>query len=609
MRSVAEVRAAITAPGLPFEMDEIDVRGVRTRVWKHAPPTLRAVLEQSAGYGDAPFLVYEGERVSFAEHFAQAAAFARALVERYGIVKGDRVAIAMRNYPEWPVAFFGAAVAGAVAVPLNAWWSAAELEYGLRDSGARVLVADAERAERLAAALPGLGIPVIVVRGEPAGANAAPPGAGGGAAGAGTEAARTGGAGSGPADAGRGAADARPGKGKAGPAGVDAYEDVLGDVRAGGEPVLPDVPLEPDDDATIFYTSGTTGRAKGALGTHRNITTNPVSLAYGLVSADVRAGGDPERAAAAARRVTLLSVPFFHATGCHSALVSSALQGGTIVLMRKWDAERALELIQRERVTSFGGVPSMAWQALTHPRFAEYDTSSLTGVSYGGAPAPPRLLGTITERLPERVAGNGYGLTETSSVTTYNAGVNYLERPDSVGPPVAVCDVRVVGPDGGELPAGEVGELLIKGPNVIKGYWNNPEATARAFRDGWFRSGDLARVDADGFVYIVDRAKDMLIRGGENVYCAEVEAALYEHPDVLDCAVIGVPHEVLGEEVGAVVRLRPGAAAGPDGLRAFLAERIAAFKVPAHLWFRDEELPRNPSGKLLKTRLRTELLT
>ncbi|WP_347256698.1 class I adenylate-forming enzyme family protein [Actinomadura sp. RB99] len=568
LTSIAEVRARLTAPGQLFEMDEVDIRGVRTRVWKNAPTTLREILELSRGHGDAPFLVYEDDRLSFAEHHRRAAAFGRLLVAEHGIAKGDRVAIGMRNYPEWSVAFFGAAVAGAVVVPLNAWWSADELEYGLRDSGARLLIADAERAERLAGVLPGLGIPLLVAR--PAGAP---------------------------------------------PAGGEDFDAALaraladGTDGADGAGALPDVAIGPEDDATIFYTSGTTGRSKGALGTHRNITTNPVSLAYGLLSAGVRAGATIEQLTRPQPRVTLLSVPFFHATGCHSVLVSSALQGGTVVLMYKWDVTKALQLIERERVTGFGGVPTMAWQVLTSPDFDKYDTSSLTGVSYGGAPAAPALVDKIKERLPQRVPGNGYGLTETSSVTTYNGGVNYLEHPDSVGPPVAVCDVRVVDPATGEdLPPGEVGELLIAGPNVIKGYWNKPEATAQAFADGWFHSGDLARVDDDGFVYIVDRAKDMLIRGGENIYCAEVEAALYEHPAVADCAVIGVPHDVLGEEVGAVVVPRPGTAPAPEEIQAFLRERIAAFKVPVHFWFRDEGLPRNPGGKILKTRLRSELL-
>jgi long-chain acyl-CoA synthetase len=557
VRSLDEVKAALTAPGQLFEMDEVEIRGARTRVWKHAPPSLRSVLEITRLHGDTTFLVYEDERLTFEQHFRHAATFALRLTERYGVHKGDRVAIAMRNFPEWSVAFFGAAAIGAVVVPLNAWWTAPELEYGLRDSGAKVLVADEERAGRLAEVLPGLGIATIVVRG-----------------------------------------DGTP------PAGAEPFESVLGEV---GD-TLPDVAIDPDDDATIFYTSGTTGHPKGALGTQRNITTNPLSLAYAMAAAAVRAGGTIEEVAAPQRRITLLSVPLFHATGCHSVLIASALSGGTIVLMRKWNAERALELIARERVTTFGGVPTMAWQVLTSPEFDEHDTSSLTGVSYGGAPAPPKLVEKIKERLPARTPGNGYGLTETSSVTTYNGGINYLEHPDSVGPPVAVCDVKVVDPLRNEVPTGEVGELLIKGPNVIKGYWNRSDTTADAFAGGWFHSGDLARVDAEGFVYIVDRAKDMLIRGGENVYCAEVEAAVYEHAAVADAAVIGVPHDELGEEVGAVVCLRPGASVTVDELREFLRERIAAFKVPSHVWFRDGELPRNPGGKVLKTRLRAEIL-
>ena len=557
MQSLEEVSALLTAPGQLFELDEAEVRGTRTRVWKHAPPSLRSILEISRLHGDATFLVYEDDRLTYEEHFRHAATFARNLAARYGVRKGDRVAIVARNLPEWSVAFFGAAVLGAVVVPLNAWWTAPELEYGLRDSGAKVMVLDEERAGRLAGPLPGLGVPAVVVRAT------------------------------GPL-----------------PDGAERYESML----EGLSDELPDVAIDPDDDATIFYTSGTTGHPKGALGTQRNITTSPVSLAYGMALAGVRAGGSVEEVTAPQRRVTLLSVPLFHATGCHTMLVASALAGSTIVLMYRWDAERALELIERERVTAFGGVPTMAWQVLTSPAFERYDTSSLTTVSYGGAPAPPKLVDKIKELLPDRTPGNGYGLTETSSVTTYNGGVNYLEHPDSVGPPVAVCDVKVVGLAGEELAAGEVGELLIRGPNVIKGYWNRPEATGEAFTDGWFRTGDLARVDDEGLVYIVDRAKDMLIRGGENVYCAEVEAAAYEHPAVADVAVIGVPHDELGEEVGMVVCRRPGASLEAEELQAFLRERIAAFKVPSHVWFRGGELPRNAAGKILKTRLRQDIL-
>lgn len=269
---------------------------------------------------------------------------------------------------------------------------------------------------------------------------------------------------------------------------------------------------------------------------------------------------------------------------------------------------QALRLIEREKVTTMIGVPTNAWQLMSHPAFADHDLSSLTTLGYGGAPAPPRLLERINETLPNRAPSNGYGMTETTALAIGNGGPDYDARPDSIGLPSAVVDVRVVDPEGKELPVGEVGELCVRGPNVILGYWNRPEETAQTFVNGWLHTGDLARIDDEGFVYIVDRAKDMVIRGGENVYCAEVEAALFEHPAVDDAAVIGVPHDELGEEVGAVVCLAPGSAVTAGELREFLSGRIAKFKIPVHVWFREGELPRNPGGKILKTHLRREIL-
>jgi long-chain acyl-CoA synthetase len=303
----------------------------------------------------------------------------------------------------------------------------------------------------------------------------------------------------------------------------------------------------------------------------------------------------------------LISVPFFHATGCHSILAANTAFGGKLVMMYKWDPERALELIERERITTFGGVPAMVWQVLESPSFGKRDLSCVTSVGYGGAPAAPELVRRIKEAFPAVTAGNGYGLTETSSITTFNTGDDYVRKPDSVGAPMPVCELKVVDEKGRELPEGEVGELWIKGPNVVKGYWNKPEATAETFTDGWLRSGDLARIDDEGFVYIVDRAKDMLIRGGENVYCVEVESVLYDHPEVMDAAVVGIPHRVLGEEVGAVVQLTPGSRLTEDALREHVASRLAAFKVPVRIEIRAEPLPRNPNGKILKAELKQAL--
>ena len=576
LTSLAEATAELTAPGQPFEVAHELVAGVDLRVWRNCPRSLRAILEGSAGHGEATFLVYEDERMTFRAHFEEAAALAWALANRYGVRAGDRVAIAMRNLPEWVVSFWAAAALGAIVVPLNAWWTGPELAYGLEDSGTAVAIVDSPRLTRLAPHLDelrrsGLGH-VIVARLEELGGAEAPV------------------------------------------AEVDRYQEAL----ASGRPLadaagarLPPAGIEPDDDATIFYTSGTTGKPKGALGTQRNICTNLVSLGFinarsGLTMTEEERS---ERSAGATQSSYLLSVPLFHATGCHSVLVANTAAGGKLIMMRRWNPERALELIERERVTIFGGVPTMAWQVLDSPDFAIWDTSSVRSVAYGGAPAPPELVRRIEQHFPHGSARNGYGLTETSSVTTMNTGDDYVRKPDSVGPPVPVCEVRVVDPDGGDVPTGGVGELLIKGPNVVRGYWNKPEATAASFAAGWLRTGDVARLDEDGFVYIVDRAKDMVIRGGENVYSVEVEAAIYEHPGVVDAAVIGVPHQVLGEEVGAIVVLREGARVGGDELRGFLGERIAAFKIPSHIWFRAEPLPRNPAGKVLKRELREEVLS
>ncbi|HXW31756.1 MAG TPA: AMP-binding protein, partial [Acidimicrobiales bacterium] len=361
----------------------------------------------------------------------------------------------------------------------------------------------------------------------------------------------------------------------------------------------------------------TTGRPKGAVGTQRNMCTNLMSLFFINSRQSLRgSSGIGDAPPGADQSAYLLSVPLFHATGCHSILVANTAAGNKLVMMHHWDPARALELIERERITTFGGVPAMVMQVIDSPDFSKRDTSSIRAVAYGGAPAPPELVRRIKEHFPVSAPSNGYGLTETSSVTTMNSGDDYVGKPDSVGPPVPVVDVAVV-PEGfagdeptDDLPRGPqvVGELWIKGPNVVRGYWNKPEASADSFTKGWLHSGDVARIDEEGFVYIVDRAKDMVIRGGENVYSVEVEAALFEHPAISDAAVIGVPHEVLGEEVGAAVVLRPGTRVTGDELARHVRERLAGFKVPSHFWFRSEPLPRNPQGKVLKRELRQILL-
>ncbi|MFC3711501.1 class I adenylate-forming enzyme family protein [Sphingoaurantiacus capsulatus] len=562
--SIAQAHAMLTAPGTPFEMEEVVIRGVPTRTWKNAPPTLRDVFLLGRGHGERIFLTYDEERASF-EAFARATLTFAHQLQADGVRKGDRVAIVMRNLPEWPVVYFGAALAGAIVTPLNAWWTGPELEYGLTDSGAKVAIVDAERLGRIEEHLPNC--PDL-----------------------------------------RRVYVTRFGDEIAHPA-IAPLEGVIGKVSGWAslpDRPVPDVDLHPDDDATIFYTSGTTGQPKGALATHRNIVSNIMASGLSGARSYLRRGeAPPQPDPTGPQKATLLSVPFFHATGCFAVLGPSLAGGAKLCLMRKFEAELAMAMIEREKITSAGGVPTIAWQLLEHPERHKYDLSSLETVSYGGAPSAPELVRKIKETWPKSQPGNGWGMTETSATFTHHMAEDYLTRPDSCGPAVPVCDMKIVDvATGRELGVDEVGELWGKGPNVVKGYWNKPEATAQTFVDGWVKTGDLARIDEEGFAFIIDRAKDMLIRGGENIYCIEVENCLYDHPAVMDAAIVGIPHKTLGEEPGAVVTLKPEAEATEAELRAHVAEHLAAFKVPVKVLIQRETLPRNANGKIMKNELK-----
>ena len=563
--SIAQAHALIGGPGTPAEIAEATIRGITLKTWKNQPATLRSVVDIARTHGDRVFLVYEDERVTYDAFHRAVAAFAAELQDQ-GVVKGDRVAVIMRNVPEWAVAFYAAASIGAIVTPLNAWWTGPELEYGLTDSGAKVAVMDAERYGRMSehfANCPDL-TRVFVCR-EP---------------------------------------------GEVAHPYVTRLESVIGrpDVWARlPDTALPPVEIAPDDDATIFYTSGTTGKPKGALATHRAVNCNIFTSGAAAARAFLRKGEmppapDPD----APQRSSLLSVPFFHVTGCFAVLNPSIFAGAKLVLMFKWDTIRAFELIEREKIQSAGGVPTIAWQLIEHPARANYDLSSLEAVSYGGAPSAPELVRRIKETFPKSQSGQGWGMTETCATVTSNGAEDYQHRPDSCGPPAAVAELQIRDPADGVtlLPSGQMGELWSKGPMNARLYWNKPEPTAQTFVDGWVRTGDLAKVDADGFCYILDRAKDMLIRGGENIYCVEIENVLYDHPAIMDAAVVGIPHRILGEEPGAVVTLKPGTQATEAELRAHVAERLAAFKVPVSVKFWHETLPRNANGKILKSELK-----
>jgi long-chain acyl-CoA synthetase len=440
-------------------------------------------------------------------------------------------------------------------VPLNAWWTGDELAYALRDSLPKLLVADGERISGLSAQLPVLDLErVIAVRsGVPLGP------------------------------------------------GVVSWDDELATLDE--DAVLPGVEIAPDDDATIMYTSGTTGSPKGAIASQRNHVTNirntELNGAIALKIASIQPPTD-------APQVSMLQTfPFFHIGGLTGLYVATAL-GAKLSLMYKWDTAEAAEVIQRENVNAGAMVPTLLRRLLDHAHAHGLSFPTVSGLSSGGAPVPPDLIQRIEGKFERRVSpANGYGLTETTSAVVINSGEEYFRHPDSVGRAVPGADLRIVDPDSGrEQPLGAIGELWFRGPNVVRGYWNKPAETAAAFTNGWFHTGDLGFVDDDGLVYVVDRLKDVIIRSGENVYCAEVEAVLFEHPAVADVAVVGLPHESWGEEVAAVVELQPEVAAAPSDLQQHVAQRLASFKVPTRVVLVDEALPRTATGKVLKRELR-----
>ena len=552
----------LTADDAPFGWTVKDIRGVPTRTYNNAPPHMRFIWELSAGYGDRPYLQFQDETLTYSEAHDQVAALATYLVN-HGVGSGDRVAIAMRNYPEWVLAYWATISIGAAVVGMNAWWTTPEMEYGLKDSTPKVLIADGSRIATIAPILDMLRstgpLHVIAVRTD----------------------------------------DELPDDAINWAAAIDTPHEGL-----------PAAEIDPESDCSIFYTSGTTGFPKGAALTHRGCTSNIMNFSFwnalGKTSnpeADELIGSEDSPIATTA----LLAVPLFHVTGCNCCMHLVTGVGGKIILLYRWDAGEALEIIEREKVTSFTGVPVMSREIVEHPSFATTDTSTLATLGGGGAAVQPDLVEKIENSLEKGRPSTGYGLTEVCGVISINSADWFLEKPKTVGPPMPTIEAKVVDTDGKTLPQGEVGELCVLGPNNVRGYLNQPEATAEAFPGGWFMTGDLATLDEDGFITIVDRAKDMVLRGGENVYCAEVEAAIFEHDGIRECAVFSVPDDRLGEAVGVAVVLHDGHEMSADELRAYAVPKIAKFKIPEHVWFLTEDLPRNANGKFLKRQLRETL--
>ncbi|MEZ5560484.1 MAG: class I adenylate-forming enzyme family protein [Pseudomonadales bacterium] len=552
---LASTIAAITGPGGAYELTDAVVDGVSLRVFRNAPANLRELYRCGLEFAERDCYVYEDERYSYAEVWRLAARTANAL-RAAGVQPGDRVGIALRNYPEWVFAFMGITAIGAVAVAMNAWWSGDELRYGVEDSGLGWLFVDQERLDRVspwAAELNqganGQALKLITVR-------------------------------------------------------CSSAEHVSWtDFLDGAGDSMPEPAVAPDSNALILYTSGSTSHPKGVLSTHRAVIHAllgwecAAAIATELFPGLADTSGTPQ--------AMILSVPLFHVSGLNVQLLSSFRQGRKLVAMYRWDAGDALRIIERERITQFNGVPTMSWEIVQHPDFERYDTSSLTSMGGGGAAMAPEHARQIEGRLAAGVAGTGYGMTETNGLGTTISGEALLARPRSCGRPTPpLVEIRIVDDVGVELPRGQTGEIWIRGPMNFRCYWNKPEATAETLTDGWVHTGDIGHMDDEDYVFITDRAKDMVIRGGENIGCQEVEACLYDHPAVSECAVFGLPDERLGETLAAVVMLKPGAHADAQTLKTHLGAHLARFKVPEHIWIQREQLPRIASGKIYKRGLR-----
>ncbi len=545
-----EALVELTAPGQPFELFETEALGRRIRAFRNAPSNLGQIYRQSRS--DKTFLVYEGERLSYEETWARACTLAHALVTDYGVAKGDRVAIGMRNSPEWVIAFMAATSIGALTVGMNSLWTADEMAQGLANAAPKVLFADQERLDRFNAIGMRPDVSVVAVRST-----------------------------------------------KPLPQHVRAWTDVA----TGGETDMPDVDVDPDDDAIMLFTSGSTGFPKGAVSTHRNVTHALMSWELDL-NAAFRTGlleRPPENAPQGA---ALLAIPLFHVSGLHAVTLTGMRFQRRIVMMYKWDAARGADIIEEEGVTVFTATPAITGDLVAYARATGRTFPSLAAIGGGGASRAPEQVRAIDDLLEKANPGTGWGMTETNAIGVGITAADYLRKPESSGRVSAVLDIRIVDERGRELPTGERGELQIRGASIMRGYWKRPDANAESFDGDWFRTGDVAYIDEEGFLFIVDRIKDLVIRGGENIGCGSVEYALQEHPDVAEACVYGVPDERMGEEVAATLYVT--APVSEADLRAFLALRLAKYQIPRFIQMVREPLPRGPTGKIMRRDLRTE---
>jgi long-chain acyl-CoA synthetase len=556
--TLAEAGAHLTRTNPDFAVEDAMIRGTQFRVFKNAPANLRALFQRSAAMHDGgDYLIQGDERWTHAAFCADANRMAHAMTETLGIKPGDRVAIAMRNCPEILILMTAVINAGAVAVMLNAWWSEEELDYAFEDSGAKIVFADGPRYARIAPLAPARNLRLIATR------------------------------------------EAQDGQ--VGP----TYADLL---AGASSDAWPDTPIDPEDDFALMYSSGTTGHPKGVVLTHRGAVSSIWTWAMSLHLPPLMA---PDAPVAPPKKMSVMIVtPLFHVTATHPMFLLSHPVGARIVLLPKWNADDAVRVIDAERVTRFIGVPTQSADLMQAAARVGSSLATLDYLGAGGAKRPAAQVLELAAAFPNAVIASGWGMTETNAAGLSITGPDYVARPGFAGrllPPLQ--DLRIIGDDGQQVPLGEIGELCVKSACNMRCYLNKPEATADTLRDGWLRTGDLATVDADGYVTIVDRKKSIIIRGGENISCLDVEGALHRHPDVAEAGVFPVPDPRLGEIVGAGIQMRPGAATTGADLAAFLAEHIAKFKIPERIWLRAAPLPRGATDKIDRRALRSECLS
>jgi len=552
-QSYDEALARLTAPGSLFELRIEDVGGRPMRNFARRPKSLSELVVQAARHGERDFLIQGNRRISYAE-FAQLVWGTALRFRGAGLEKGDRLAILAYNSLDYALCVFAAASLGSIAVPLNGWWVEAEIEHALRDSGSRFLMVDERLHRRVRKLLGGIeGLETVFFSGD------------------------------------------------ASPEGTRPLRDMI----AAHAELNPLAEVCEDDPFAILYTSGTTGRPKGCVTTHRGTITQVMGIVLHAMLAGALGEAGP-LPSDGSQPTSLMTSPLFHVSGLHTGLCTAMAAGAKVVFSEgRFDPNQVLRLIEREKVTTWGAIPTMLHRVVHSPDVGRYDISSLTRVSVGGAPTPPETMARARSVFPVAPSmTNGYGITETHGVVMLKGGRGLTQKPTAAGRPAPFFDAKLVDDQGREVADGDLGELCLYGPTITPGYWKRPDATAESIRDGWLHTGDVAYRDADGDYHIVDRAKDMIIRGGENVYCVEIENCLAEHPGIDEAAIVGVSDAELGERVKAVVRLTPGASLDEEGVRRHVAAQLATFKVPEFVEFSDAPLPRNPAGKILKDSLR-----